>query len=86
MKKVNGTTLLAKRMPIIKTREAELSVELTKHILDYCGISSTDEAILEYLEKRYLCKASLIADTTEYSKYPYSIKSAYLINMLLWKG
>lgn len=86
MKKGNRTKLLVKRMPIIKAREEEFSVELTKNILDYFGFGSTDEAILEYLEKQYLSKGPQIADTTEYSKYPYSIKSASLIYMLLRNG
>lgn len=86
MKKVNRAKLLVKKMPIIKAREEEFSVELTKNILDYFDNSLTDEALFEHLEKRYLCKGPQIVDTTEYSKYPYSIKSASLIHLLLRYG
>lgn len=86
MKKVNGAKLLVKRMPIIKAREEEFSVELTKSILAYFDNNSTGEILFEHLVTRYLCKGPQIVDTTKYSKYPYSIKSASLIHMLLRFG
>ena len=58
---------------IVNTPEiSKISVERSKDILDYFGISSTDKDLIQYIEQEVLWRALTIKDHIEYTNYPYS--------------
>ncbi|OIK11321.1 hypothetical protein [Bacillus sp. MUM 13] len=62
------------------------SVEVTKEYLDYFGIPSIEEDILQYAEQGLLSCALPIEDTTKHTDYSYSVDIVSLLLMVNHKG